>query len=81
MSRNWLRHGYSKVARIFGKPDSKKQNFTVLEGHPAAQEHAEVAVETHGTIRTESVTSTKNSGSTDGTLTTPTANPFSNRSI
>ena len=45
MSKSWLRNGYNKVARILGR-DSKKQNFPVLEGHPAAQEDAEVVAET-----------------------------------
>ncbi|OMP04108.1 hypothetical protein COLO4_09947 [Corchorus olitorius] len=51
MSKTWFRHGYNKlVARVLGR-DPKKQNFPVLEGHPAAQQHAEVAVETQGDIQ------------------------------
>ena len=50
MSKSWLRNGYNKVARILGR-DPKKQNFPGLQGHPAAQEHAEVAVETQGDIQ------------------------------
>ncbi|XVF15170.1 hypothetical protein REPUB_Repub09cG0127200 [Reevesia pubescens] len=50
MSKSSLRNGYNKVGRIVGR-DPKKQNFPVLDGHPAAQEYAEVAVETHGEIQ------------------------------
>ncbi|KAJ4715700.1 Succinate dehydrogenase [ubiquinone] iron-sulfur subunit, mitochondrial [Melia azedarach] len=51
MSRNFLHRGYNKIARIFGRADAKRQNFPVLEGHPAAQESAEVALKTHGTVK------------------------------
>lgn len=51
LSKSWVRHGYNKVARLLGKGDPKKQNFPILEGHPAAQEHAQVAVDTHESIR------------------------------
>lgn len=50
MSSSLLSHGFNKVARILGR-DPKKQNFPVLEDHPAAQAHAEVAIETHGDIQ------------------------------
>ncbi|XVF61656.1 hypothetical protein PTKIN_Ptkin08bG0147900 [Pterospermum kingtungense] len=50
MSKSLWRNGYSKVARVLGR-DPKKQNFPVLEGHPAAQQHAEVAAETHGNVQ------------------------------
>ncbi|KAK8606987.1 hypothetical protein V6N13_052738 [Hibiscus sabdariffa] len=51
MSKTWLRNAYNKVAGILGEGPKKKQNFAVLEGHPAAQQHAQVAVETSGEIR------------------------------
>ncbi|PON55020.1 Succinate dehydrogenase/fumarate reductase iron-sulfur protein [Parasponia andersonii] len=51
MSKSWIRQGYTKVARILGKRDPKSRNFPVLEGHPAAQQHAEVAVEAHESIK------------------------------
>ncbi|XP_059433283.1 succinate dehydrogenase [ubiquinone] iron-sulfur subunit 3, mitochondrial [Corylus avellana] len=51
MSKIWLRHGYSKIARILGRKDPKKQKFPVLEGHPVGQEHAEEAAEAHDTIQ------------------------------
>ncbi|KAB2052125.1 hypothetical protein ES319_A12G097900v1 [Gossypium barbadense] len=50
MSKSLLRNGYNKVARILGKDRKQKQNFPVLEGHPAAQQHAEVTVERSGEI-------------------------------
>ncbi|CAL9001460.1 unnamed protein product [Prunus brigantina] len=51
MSRSWIRHGFNRVARIVGRAaDPKKENFPVLEGHPVAQQHAEVALETHDTV-------------------------------
>lgn len=53
MSKCWLRHGYSKLARILGRTDPKKQKFPVLEGHPVGQELAEKAVEAHGTIQSK----------------------------
>ncbi|TYI50527.1 hypothetical protein E1A91_D12G107500v1, partial [Gossypium mustelinum] len=43
-------NGYNNVARILGKDRKQKQNFPVLEGHPAAQQHAEIAVERSGEI-------------------------------
>jgi hypothetical protein len=51
MSKIWLRHGYSKVARILGRKNPEKKKFPVLEGHPVGQEHAEQAAEAHGTIQ------------------------------
>ncbi|XP_048335549.2 succinate dehydrogenase [ubiquinone] iron-sulfur subunit 3, mitochondrial [Ziziphus jujuba] len=54
MSKSWVRHGYEKVARILKKGNPKRHNFPILKGHPAAQEHAEEAVETHDTIRNKS---------------------------
>ena len=45
MSKSWLHK-----ARILGR-DPNKQNFPMLEGHPAAQEHAKVAIETHRDIQ------------------------------
>ena len=42
MSKSWLHK-----ARILDR-DPNKQNFSMLEGHPAAQEHAKVAIETQG---------------------------------
>ncbi|XVE83156.1 hypothetical protein DITRI_Ditri16bG0065100 [Diplodiscus trichospermus] len=50
MSKSWLRNAFNQAARILGR-DPNKQNFPVLEGHPAAQQHAEVAVETQGKIQ------------------------------
>ncbi|CAL9001459.1 unnamed protein product [Prunus brigantina] len=51
MSKSWIRHGFNRVARIVGRAaDPKKENFSVLEGHPVAQQHAEVALETHDTV-------------------------------
>ncbi|VVA37053.1 PREDICTED: succinate dehydrogenase [Prunus dulcis] len=52
MSKSWIRHGFNGVARIVGRAaDPKKENFPVLEGHPVAQQHAEVALETHDTVK------------------------------
>ena len=51
MSKSWIRQGFTKVARILGKGEPKKKNFQVLEGHPAAQQHAEVAVEAQESIK------------------------------
>lgn len=51
MSKSWVRRGFNKVARIVARADPKRQDFPILEGHPAAQENAEVAVETHESIR------------------------------
>jgi succinate dehydrogenase (ubiquinone) iron-sulfur subunit len=51
MSKTWLRHGHSKLALNTWQTDPKKQKFPVLEGHPVGQEHAEQAVEAHGTIQ------------------------------
>ncbi|KAK9949638.1 hypothetical protein M0R45_005155 [Rubus argutus] len=53
MSKSWIRHGYNKVARSLGKADPKNQDFPILKGHPAAQEYAEVALETHETVRSK----------------------------
>ncbi|EXB93677.1 Succinate dehydrogenase [ubiquinone] iron-sulfur subunit 3 [Morus notabilis] len=50
MSNNWIRQSYNKVARVLGKVDPKNQSFPVLEGHPAAQKHAEGAVEAHESV-------------------------------
>lgn len=46
MFRNWLRHGYNKVAKL-----GAKEKFGVLESHPAAKRHAEEAMEAHGEIQ------------------------------
>ncbi|RVX23648.1 hypothetical protein VitviT2T_010647 [Vitis vinifera] len=51
MLKRWIRHGYKKVAGLFSKADTRTKRFPVLEGHPLAQEHAEAAVETQGTIQ------------------------------
>ncbi|GAY59574.1 hypothetical protein CUMW_195460 [Citrus unshiu] len=48
---SFLRRGYNKVAGIFGRAEAKKQDFPVLEGHPAAQESAEVALESRVTVQ------------------------------
>ncbi|KAL4367268.1 hypothetical protein GQ457_05G008510 [Hibiscus cannabinus] len=45
MSKTWLRNAYNKVSGILGEGPKKKQNFAVLEGHPAAQQ------QTSGEIR------------------------------
>ncbi|XP_050385459.1 succinate dehydrogenase [ubiquinone] iron-sulfur subunit 3, mitochondrial [Argentina anserina] len=51
MSKSWIRNGFNKLARAVGKADAKKQqDFPILKGHPAAQEHAEEALITHGTV-------------------------------
>ncbi|KAK0608031.1 hypothetical protein LWI29_024409 [Acer saccharum] len=47
--KSWLRQGYNRVVGVVG--GRKKQEFPVLEGHPAAQEHAEVALETHESVQ------------------------------
>lgn len=47
----WLRNGYSKVARMLGKEDPKKQNFPVLEDHPVGQKHAQETVEACDTVK------------------------------
>ncbi|PON45256.1 Phthalate dioxygenase reductase [Trema orientale] len=49
--QSWIRQGYTKVARILGKRDPKGRNFPVLEGDPAAQQHAEIAVEADESIK------------------------------
>ena len=48
---SWLRNGYSKVARVLGKGDPKKQDLPTLEleDHPEGQ-HAQETVETYGTL-------------------------------
>ncbi|KAH9670018.1 Succinate dehydrogenase iron-sulfur subunit 3 [Citrus sinensis] len=48
---SFLRRGYNKVAGVFGRAEAKKQDFPVLEGHPAAQESAEVALESRVTVQ------------------------------
>lgn len=48
---SFLRSGYNKVAGSFGRAEANRQDFPVLEGHPAAQESAEVALETRGTVQ------------------------------
>ncbi|KAJ4828235.1 Succinate dehydrogenase [ubiquinone] iron-sulfur subunit 3, mitochondrial [Turnera subulata] len=52
MSRSsWFRRGYmSKIARLLGKEDPKKQNFPILEGHPVGQQHAQETVDSHHTV-------------------------------
>jgi succinate dehydrogenase (ubiquinone) iron-sulfur subunit len=45
-----LRNGYSKVARVLGKGDPKKQDLPMVEDHPAGQQHAQETVETYGTV-------------------------------
>ncbi|KAI9165515.1 hypothetical protein LWI28_015488 [Acer negundo] len=49
--KSWLRQGYNRVVGVVG--GRKKQEFPVLEGHPAAQEHAEVALETHESVQSK----------------------------
>jgi succinate dehydrogenase (ubiquinone) iron-sulfur subunit len=46
-----VRNGYSKVARVLGKGDPKKQDLPTLEleDHPEGQ-HAQETVETYGTV-------------------------------
>ncbi|KAA8530873.1 hypothetical protein F0562_005503 [Nyssa sinensis] len=51
MSKSWFRHGHSMVGRLISKVEPKKQNFPVLEGHPLAQEHAGVMVESQDTLK------------------------------
>lgn len=53
MSKSWPSHGYSKLARILGRTDPKKQKFPVLEDHPVGQGQAEQAVEAHGIIQSK----------------------------
>ncbi|KDP46853.1 hypothetical protein JCGZ_24062 [Jatropha curcas] len=48
----WIRHGRNRLSHIFGKETAKKENFPVLEGHPAGQEHAQESIETYDTIKT-----------------------------
>jgi len=45
-----LRNGYSKVARVLGKGDPKKQDLPMVEDHLAGQQHAQETVETYGTV-------------------------------
>ena len=43
-----LREGYGKVIKLVKKSlNLKNRNFPILQGHPASQEHAEAAVESH----------------------------------
>ncbi|XP_030497833.2 succinate dehydrogenase [ubiquinone] iron-sulfur subunit 3, mitochondrial [Cannabis sativa] len=53
MSKSWIQQGYTKLSNILGKTIPKKQTFTfpVLEGHPAAQQHAEVAAQAHDSVQ------------------------------
>ncbi|KAL5751525.1 hypothetical protein ACOSQ2_022032 [Xanthoceras sorbifolium] len=57
MLKRWLWQGYNRVAGVVvhggGRrgSDPKKQDFPVLEGHAAAQQHAEVALDTHVSLR------------------------------
>ncbi|KAK2655785.1 hypothetical protein Ddye_008837 [Dipteronia dyeriana] len=52
LKKSWLRQGYNRVGGgvVGGR---KKQELPVLEGHPAAQEHAEVALEIHESVQSK----------------------------
>lgn len=50
MLKNWFRHGYNKVAKT---RLAEKEKFGVLQAHPAAQRHAEEAMEAHAEKQTK----------------------------
>ncbi|XP_031249964.1 succinate dehydrogenase [ubiquinone] iron-sulfur subunit 3, mitochondrial [Pistacia vera] len=53
MSKSWLRQGINRVTRVLSRSEPKNQSdFPILEGHPAAQQHAEIALDTHATVKT-----------------------------
>ncbi|XP_021912361.1 succinate dehydrogenase [ubiquinone] iron-sulfur subunit 3, mitochondrial [Carica papaya] len=47
-TRNWVKQVYEKAANLVS---TKKQDFTVIEGHPPAQEHTEGAVDTVPSVK------------------------------
>lgn len=49
--RSWLRHGYNKVARMLWKQNPSNENFPILEGHFAGQQHAQESIQTYETVK------------------------------
>ncbi|CAK9135411.1 unnamed protein product [Ilex paraguariensis] len=49
--RRSVGEGYKKVASLLNKTSPKKENLPILEGHPAAQEHAEAVVESQDNLK------------------------------
>ncbi|XP_042038173.1 succinate dehydrogenase [ubiquinone] iron-sulfur subunit 3, mitochondrial [Salvia splendens] len=51
MWRAWLKGGSKQVAKFSTKSEAKKGGFPILQGHPAAEQHAEEVVESQHNIQ------------------------------
>ncbi|KAL1568036.1 Sdh2-3p [Salvia divinorum] len=51
MWREWLKRGSKQVAKFSTKNEVKMGGFPILQGHPAAEQHAEEAVESQQNIQ------------------------------